>query len=114
LANVGIERGLSVFAGTKWEAGYDCVGGEFPAAGFVLALVVLVLSVTRIKPPRRPCPRCGSRNVTIVPRIEKTVYHCNECSHVVDGPPPIGFSWTDAAMTWLGGVTGQSANELRA
>jgi hypothetical protein len=72
-----------------------------PAAGFLLALLVLVLSITTTRLPASPCPTCG-KPMRVTENKAVTLYSCNQCLVETWGPPRVGLSWTDAAMTWLG------------
>ena len=73
------------------------------AAGFVLALLVLVFSITTSRPSAPPCPLCGSHATKMhTLRTTDTLYVCPACNRYFTGPPRQDFSWADAAREWLG------------
>ncbi|QDT53389.1 hypothetical protein Pan44_14060 [Caulifigura coniformis] len=69
------------------------------AAGFLLALIVLVTTVTTTY--RRPtCPHCG-RPLNVRSTSISTHFWCNPCTYFRAGPPTPAISWADAAEYYL-------------
>lgn len=70
------------------------------AAGFLFALVVLLLSVTSAAPAPPACPDCG---VVMVERLHpgRDDLRLPKCQRRAVGPVRYDFSWWDAGEAWV-------------